>query len=130
MVGEGVDAMKRDMNLIRRIALAVEVCADGDPSSALRLEGYTAEQIGYHCQLMVEAGLIHAIEVKDLGSTTPTFLIRRLTWEGHEFVDAARKESLWSKLKEKVANTVESVTMDVLIRYLKSQAARLLELGD
>ena len=47
--------MKRDMDLIRKILLLMEV----EPQRKVPgIEGYTSEQIGHHVYLMMQAGLI------------------------------------------------------------------------
>jgi|GEM_PF-7104214 len=46
--------MKRDMEIIRSILLALE--EDSDPH---KVEGATAEQVRYHQALLIEAELIH-----------------------------------------------------------------------
>jgi hypothetical protein len=52
--------MKRDMELIRNILLAVEASPTAWAPSAvqeLQMEGYTEEEVGYHALLIIEAGL-------------------------------------------------------------------------
>ena len=120
--------MRRDMELIRQIAFAVEAADDGLDSETLVINGYTASQIGYHCELMNESGLIDTIDTQTLGSEFATFHIRRLTSKGHDFADAARNDTIWNKAKATIASTVGGVTIDVMIRYLKSQAMAALGL--
>jgi len=47
------------------------------------------------------------------------------TWEGHEFIDAARDDSRWKKATEKVGSAAGSVPLkvltDVLVSLAKSQ---------
>jgi hypothetical protein len=47
--------MERDMDLVRQILLRLEKRTDTGP---LQIDGYTAEQIGFHVWLMNDAGLI------------------------------------------------------------------------
>ena len=42
----------------------------------------------YH--LMIEAGLATGTDVSAGGGTSPEAMLQSLTWEGHEFVEAAR----------------------------------------
>jgi hypothetical protein len=53
------------------------------------------DRIGYHLILLIEAGLIDG---QPGSHGMPT--VSRLTWEGHEFLDAVRDESVWKKTKE------------------------------
>lgn len=52
--------MKRDMNLVREILLALEEDLSGFAPEDMEIKGYTDEQIGYHILLLIEAGFIEA----------------------------------------------------------------------
>lgn len=78
--------MKRDMDLVREILLAVEKHPHGFAPDGLALSGYSEEQIGYHAYLMGQAGLVNAAENTNLGSPSPCAIINNMTWEGHEFL--------------------------------------------
>lgn len=106
--------MKRDLDLIRRILLAVEESPSGFAPQPLKLKGYTDEQVGYHAYLLIEAGLVRGSDVTTMGSGAPQALIAHLTWEGHEFLDAARDETRWKKALKMVASEAGGVTLDVL----------------
>lgn len=96
------DAMKRDMGLIRLLLLELEeLDLDGQStyhyrSHDFQIDGYTWAQVNYHYDLAEEAGLVFAGQ----NSVSNGFLFRRLTWGGHDFVDAVRDEDIWNKTKE------------------------------
>jgi hypothetical protein len=46
--------------------------------------------------------------------------IYRLTWEGHEFLDAARDDTRWKRAWTIVREKAGSVTVDVLKQVLTS----------
>jgi hypothetical protein len=54
---------------------------------------------------MEEAGLIDAYHDGDREYGTFEWNIRRLTWEGHEFLDAVRDPEIWRKTKAGAATT-------------------------
>ena len=88
--------MKRDMDLIRAMLLAVE----GDPhgrAPEIEIAGYTQEEIGYHAVLLGEAGLAVVIEMTGFSDQSPTATVSRLTWAGHEFLDASRDNRFWNQ---------------------------------
>lgn len=119
---------KRNMDLIRQIAFLVESAKGGINSSNFEVDGCNFDEIQYHCELMADAGLIDAPdEMQTLGSTG--LYIQSLTWSGHDFIDAARSDTLWQKAKTKIAATVGAVSIDVMVRYLKEQAAQMLGLS-
>ncbi len=91
--------MKRDMDLARAILLAVEEKGGPDGGSEIDI-GFpekTPEEVSYHVQLLHEAGLLQATDYSSIGDYD--WMPERLTWEGHEFLDAARNETLWNRAK-------------------------------
>lgn len=92
--------MTRDMDLVREILLALEKHPHGFGPRELQIDGFTKEQIGYHIHIMGQAGLVETSERTDLDSTGPMARAKSLTWEGHEFLNAAREPSRWSQAKQ------------------------------
>lgn len=111
--------MKRDLDLIRKILLAIEDHPQGYAPD-LKFDGYTDEQIGYQSYLLIDAGLAQGQDMAGFGSTGPNSKIFKLTWAGHEFADAARNDKLWTKAMGIVKEKGGSVTMDVLKDLLTS----------
>lgn len=107
--------MKRDMDLIRKILLEIELYNGDDDIQTLRIEPYPDGVITYHVSLLKDAGLIDATILFGWGSVKPTgYSIRHLTWQGHEFLDACRNEGIWTKAKEKLQSIGGDVPLDVL----------------
>ena len=99
--------MKRDLDLIRRILLRIEESGDGAGSSSFTdfvEKGYDVSSIHYHVRLLNDAGLIEADELVP-GQWWP----ERMTWAGHEFLDAARSDHLWNDVKTQVLRRGGSV---------------------
>lgn len=115
--------MKRDMDLVRAILLAVEAHERGFAPSDLRIEGYTHEQIAYHAFIMDEAGLVAASDDINRGSRSPEATVRRLTWKGHEFLDAARPPDRWEKAKAALAK-VGGASFQILVAVLGDLAKK------
>lgn len=91
--------MQRDMELVREILLALERHPDGFAPDDLVIEGYTEDQVAYHAYIMGQAGLIEVADSTNLGSSGPEALIKNMTWEGHEFLDAAREPKRWAEAR-------------------------------
>lgn len=91
--------MKRDLHLVRAIGFAVEAATQSLSSTAIVIDGYRPEAIAYHAVLMCEAGLLLAEDASELAAGVPELMIHRLTWAGHEFIDAARDDSSWNSVK-------------------------------
>ena len=100
--------MRRDMDLIRSLLLQIESEEKAD------LAGYTKEQTLYHKRLLIEAGLAYGKALEDGEGKQKAVVITRLSWEGHEFLDAARNQSVWNKAKEKIAQVGASLAFPIL----------------
>lgn len=118
--------MKRDMDLIRRIVLAVQDLPVGERSGndmpvVNGLEGVDPRTFAAHVQVLEEAGLVMAT-VQGSGKQMPgAAVVFRLTWAGHEFADSVRDDTLWTKAKEHVIKPSASWTFGVLGEYLKAE---------
>ena len=113
--------MKRDTNLIRAILLTVEETDERqgllNPSFQRDGENIPANEVTYHIGLLNERGLIKAVKL-DSG-----WLIEALTWEGHEFLDAAKNEGVWKRVQKTVNEKGGSLPFDV-VKALAIQFAR------
>lgn len=121
--------MKRDMDLVRSILLALENSPHGRAPTELVVEGYSDEQVGYHAHLMHEAGLIVAADATSLSSPSPCAMPLQMTWYGHDFLDAARSVSIWERAKDltsQVGSVSFEVLQDVLVAVAKEQLQQML----
>ena len=121
--------MKRNWDTIREILIKFE---ELDPEAgSLQLSAFPSErayEFSYHVELLLEAGLIHAQMSKTFGLHPQNFLAHRLTWEGHEFLDAIRSDTVWNKTKTSFVKgglsmtfeLIKGVAKDVAVAYLKS----------
>lgn len=109
--------MKRDLELIRRMLLTMEAFEQFDSPSVwpalVEACGAPEDVLEYHVILLHEAGLIDAIDLGS-GDDGPSWVPMRLTWDGHEFLDAARSETVWGKAKKIVAEKGVGMSFDVL----------------
>lgn len=113
--------MKRDMDLVRQVLLKVEEATYDENSISIQLEGYSEGEISYQVMILDEAGLIKAEPPKEWGERNHEPI--RLTWQGHEFLDAARDQNRWNQAKRTISEKGGSLTFDVLKAVL-SQLAR------
>jgi hypothetical protein len=113
--------MKRDMELVREILLQTEASPDVKGIAELDIENHSEDEVSYHVKIMAEAGLVTAIDL----STGMTFCWRPsgLTWQGHEFLDAIRNDTVWSKAKEIVTEKGGAIPFAVLQQLVIKIAA-------
>lgn len=110
--------MKRDMDLIRLILIAIE--DHPDPMSWVNIDipDHADLEISYHIMLLSQAGYIDA---NDLSSADGMcWKAKCLTWEGQEFVAMAKEATLWNKAKETVKSTTGTLTIEGLKIVLSS----------
>ncbi len=120
--------MKRDMTLIRAILLWAIDQPHGAVTGNPVIDGHSEEEIGYHVHLMQQAGLVNAAGCQMIGDPSPRALLLDVTWDGHEFAEAARDESLWRKASGAVLREGGSFTFGLIKRWLEAQAAGALGL--
>lgn len=106
--------MKRDLQLIRKLVLAIEDIPTGYVNDDIQIEGFSKEEIAYHAYLLVDAGYAKGIEITNLTDTSPQWRILHLTSAGHDFADAARSESNWKKAMDLIKEKTGGITLDVL----------------
>jgi hypothetical protein len=116
--------MKRDWNLIRRILLDVRDNSDAsgayqDPPAP---EGWDTEVVLAHVEMLIEAGYLEGMVRRSNDGIAAA--VSRLTWEGHDFVEAMADDTTWKKalvfLREKGA----AQAADVVFALLKDWAMR------
>ena len=111
--------MKRDLDLVRKMLLSIEQPGDGGEISwaELEREGYELSAVNYHLELLNDAGLIKADELVP-GQWWP----ERMTWAGHEFLDAARDERLWEESRRRVERRFETAPFEIVHELLVRMA--------
>jgi len=105
--------MKRDMNLVRLILLEQE-------GETVDFSGYTENQIVYHAALAIEANLVHGSIIEDEHGQPRGTAILRMTWAGHDFLDAAKNDTIWKKVTGGINEKGLSLTFDLLKSSLES----------
>ncbi len=110
--------MKRDMNLVREILLFVEGCTQYGGPGVVEIAGREPADVEYHVKLLHQAGLL---EVMGPGSIYGAgWTVLGLTWEGHEFIDAARSATTWRKALEMFQTAGVGAAKELLLPLLLS----------
>nr|WP_232442870.1 DUF2513 domain-containing protein [Burkholderia ubonensis] len=111
------------MDLIRELLLKLEALPlqPSDVayiySDVVPVDGYNAHQIDYHLQLLEQAGLVDAGGLG--GGEGPGIAFSRLSWAGHDFLDAVRSPDVWDRTKQ-VTSTAGGFTVDLLVFAAKT----------
>lgn len=111
--------MKRDMDLFKAILEAIEDKPSTKHWTACPLLGYPIEDVVGHLRLIADAGLVDARFVSPINNGAG-FAIR-ITNEGHDFLEAARKPQLWAAAKKKIIDAGVPLTVGTLQMILNGQ---------
>jgi hypothetical protein len=115
-------SMKRDMDLARKILFEVEKTPFKVGWTDVTLVGYSEEEISYHIMILSEAGLLHAMNIGH--GATNIWKATFLSWEGHEFLDAARDNGRWEKVMAivtPIGGFVFEIVKPLLVDLMKAQ---------
>ena len=113
--------MKRDPELIRKILFDVEECPADKYIDGFEFEGYDDWIIAVHVELLIEAGLLDGEVTRFVSGESPSINVSRLTWTGHDFIDAVRDDTIWKKVKENVLKPASSWTFGMITEYAKAE---------
>lgn len=112
--------MERNWELVRKVLLKLEEQATSTghltPDS---IDGYDADLVSYHMELMDGAGLIRARCSKAMNRPTSCVGLS-LTWEGHELLDRIRTDSMWNRIKGMAREKGVDLSVDVIKLAAKS----------
>lgn len=106
--------MKRNMDLCRLILFKIEDEYESTALSNLQIDGYDMEIIAYHCDLLFEAGLIKNYNPTYASDKIYFFSVGALTWEGHDFLDKIRENTMWNRTKNRIKENALPMTLEVI----------------
>ena len=121
--------MKRNMDLVRQILLALKAHEDPAGMANVEIEGRQPAEVNSHLTIMAEAGLIYGQEQTYEAIDDTVWMYVRLTWQGHEFVNAARDDKRWEEVKRQLA-AVGGGTLPITTKLLSRSVRRDVGLAD
>ena len=107
--------MERDLNLIRDFLFIIEGADSG--ATLHSNHGLTPSDHGvqHHLRMLVEACFVRSVGITGDGS-----ICVRLTWDGHEFLELARNEQLWTRAKRFVQEKTGGLSVEALHAVLSA----------
>ena len=129
--------MRRDMDLVREILLGIEKQHISTAIFNLKIEGYDLPAVAYHCKIMHEAGLLSHYSAKYGNDTIYAFQVGGLTWEGNDYLDKIRDDSIWNKTKETITkkglplifDTIKTISTAIIPAAAEGVANSILKNG-
>lgn len=114
--------MKRDMELCRKILFAIEEEYEDVAICNLSIDGYTMKQVAYHCNVLFDGGYISDYNAQYGDDEIYFFAVGSLTWEGHDFLDKIREDTVWNKTKD----TIKSNGLPMILDVIKDVASAII----
>ena len=125
--------MKRDMDLVRKILFQMEEAEGGYADNDFAVDGYDEDAVGHHVWLMEQAGLVTAADMTAQQSPSPVALPLSITWEGHEFLENVRSDTVWQQVKRTIQEKGGGLSFDlvkaVAVYYAKQHIPGLGDVG-
>ena len=113
--------MQLDMDLVRKILLNVE--ENKDNLHELKIEGYTRDEIIYHCDVLDDEGMFldksYRKEYADGG--VYYFYVTNLSWKGHKFLNEIRDDSKFGKAKDFIKKNALPLTIDTIKTIIQNK---------
>jgi hypothetical protein len=106
--------MERDWDLIREILIRLE--EKSDVKGGLQLKDWPEgirPKVSYHVELMIDGGLVEGFVSKTLDLGPDDFAIFRLTWNGHDFLNSIKNNTVWEKVKKVLVSKGISATIEI-----------------
>lgn len=120
--------MKRDMQLVRKLLLELEkrdhIIATSD-MMVIEGEDHDPWTIEYHLSILADSEFVAAVY-----SNSGHISHYRLTWQGHEFIDAVRDDTIWRKVTEalqKLGGHTYPMLLNFAERLLLARADEILK---
>lgn len=101
--------MKLDYECVRNILLTVESLENGEVlradtyKSFPLLSDYSVEQMQYTIWRLHEAGFIPKDSLVPLIKGAMIYSVEALTWDGHQYLDCIRDDSVWTQIRKKAS---------------------------
>ena len=119
--------MKRDMELIRDILVAIEECDDPHGPGRLESPHHNPSVVTYHIGLLVDAGYVRATDAST--HQGHTFLVKGLTMQGHDLAASLQDPDVWSETKAKLGDRFGRAALEVVaaaaVAVAKDQIKRI-----
>ena len=107
--------MKRNWDVIREVLIRFE--EKPSKERALQLDAWSEDiqpEVSYNVDILLDGGLLDGKMLPTLDPGPINFLVFRLTWQGHEFLDAIKNDTVWNKTKESFVSKGLSMTFELV----------------
>jgi hypothetical protein len=113
--------MKRNPDLVKAILVAVEANTNPGHWVDIELPDTSAIDIAYHIKIMCEGGLLEGDDLTVRSGFD--WKATDLTWQGYEFLDTIKNDTVWAKTKDFVKSKGGSTSLTVIGKIAAAFAA-------
>ena len=113
--------MKRDLDLVRQLLLQIEGLPAGPPAQ-YRTSEIEDPVLLAHFELVIASGLVNGKISRSQSSRGDVISIAGLTWEGHEWIETVRSQSVWNEAKAMLLDNGGALTYELT----KAAASKIL----
>ena len=113
--------MKRDLDLVRQLLLQIEGLPAGPPAQ-YRTSEIEDPVLLAHFELVIASGLVNGTISRSQNSRGDVISIAGLTWEGHEWIETVRSQSVWNEAKAMLLDNGGALTYELT----KAAASKIL----
>ena len=118
--------MKRDWDTLRELLAKLKGCTMlADRVRPSDFQRSARPRFHTYMQFLIEAGLVKGQVVGTIGPEVKDFFGQRLTWDGHEFLDAIRSDTVSEKTKKIFTEQGVSMTFELVKTVAKETATSL-----
>lgn len=123
--------MRFNPDIAREILIEMEK-APPNRQADIDLPHVSTDEMIEYIELLNEAGLIEAKLMQGRLDSARIYraTLIRLTYEGHQFLEAARNDSLWERAKSHVQKSGGAMTLSIMKALLIDYARRSVGLGE
>lgn len=100
--------------LVRKILFEIEEKHIDNNLVDLEIQGYDLNTVAFHCNILFDAGFLDYYHAIKPDSGLCGFVVGGLTWDGCEFLDKIRSETVWIKTKETIVSKGLPMVLDVV----------------
>jgi hypothetical protein len=104
--------MKRDLDLVRQLLLQIEGLPAGPPAQ-YRTSEIEDPVLLAHFELVIASGLVNGKISRSQSSRGDVISISGLTWEGHEWIEMVRSQSVWNATKSMLIDSGAALTYEL-----------------
>jgi hypothetical protein len=104
--------VKRDLDLVRQILLQIEALPAG-PAAQYRMSEIEDPVLLAHLELLIDAGLVNGKIARSHGARGDVISVTGLTWQGHEWIEMVRSQSVWNETKSAVLEQGGALTFEL-----------------